>query len=164
MRKPGFCICENKAADQLRGYREADQRLSFRFIASTIHLLPKYKISSLYPPSVTAQPGLCRTRSDIPKTGFLTTRLNYTFSSLVNLSLSPGGLPLFAGYSQSMSTPSKFLFLRNFTVLVANSRRLVGVATILVKGSDPMFQPPTAINVFMAGFFAFMSLNREYLV
>ena len=25
MRKPDFCICENKDADQLRGNREADQ-------------------------------------------------------------------------------------------------------------------------------------------
>ena len=29
MRKPIFCKCENKDADQLRGYREADQRLCF---------------------------------------------------------------------------------------------------------------------------------------
>ena len=28
--KTGFCICENKDADQLRGNREADQRLCFR--------------------------------------------------------------------------------------------------------------------------------------
>ena len=27
MRKPFFCICENKDADQLRGNREADLRL-----------------------------------------------------------------------------------------------------------------------------------------
>ena len=27
VRKPAFCICENKDADQLRGDREADQRL-----------------------------------------------------------------------------------------------------------------------------------------
>ena len=40
-------ICENKDADQLRGDREADQRLCFRYIDSTIPLLPKYKISSL---------------------------------------------------------------------------------------------------------------------
>ena len=46
VRKPTFCICENKDADQLRGNREADQRLSFRYIDSTIHLLPIYKISS----------------------------------------------------------------------------------------------------------------------
>ena len=32
MRKPGFCIFENKDADQLRGDREADQRLCFRYI------------------------------------------------------------------------------------------------------------------------------------
>ena len=47
MRKPTFCICENKDADQLRGNREADQCLCFRYIDSTIPLLSKSKISSL---------------------------------------------------------------------------------------------------------------------
>ena len=47
MRKLTFCICENKDADQLRGNREADQRLCFRYTDSTIPLLPKSKISSL---------------------------------------------------------------------------------------------------------------------
>ena len=75
MRNPDFCICENKGADQLRGNREADQRLCFRYIDSTIPLLSKSEISSLYPFSVVAQLGLCRTRSETPKTGFLRTRL-----------------------------------------------------------------------------------------
>ena len=47
VRKPAFRICENKDADQLRGNREADQRLCFRYIYSTIPLLSKYEISSL---------------------------------------------------------------------------------------------------------------------
>ena len=47
MRKPAFCICENKDADQLRGNREADQRLCFRYTDSTIPLVPKYEVSSL---------------------------------------------------------------------------------------------------------------------
>ena len=47
MRKPVFCICEDKDADQLRGNREADQRLCFCYTDSTIPLLPKFKISSL---------------------------------------------------------------------------------------------------------------------
>ena len=47
MRKPAFCICENKDADQLRGNREADQRLCFRYIDSMIPLLSKSEISSL---------------------------------------------------------------------------------------------------------------------
>ena len=38
---------ENKDADQLRGNREADQRLCFRYTDSTIALVPKYEISSL---------------------------------------------------------------------------------------------------------------------
>ena len=72
MRKPAFCICENKNADQLRGhreadqrdqrrgYREADQRLCFGPTDSTILLLSK----SEKPSSVDVQPGLCRTRSE----------------------------------------------------------------------------------------------------
>ena len=47
VRKPAFCICENKDADQLRGNREADQRLCFRHIDSAIPLLLIYEISSL---------------------------------------------------------------------------------------------------------------------
>ena len=41
MGKPTICIGENKDADQLRGYREADQRLCFRYSDSTIPLLLK---------------------------------------------------------------------------------------------------------------------------
>ena len=79
--KTGFLhICENKDADQLRGNREADQRLCFRFTDSTIPLLSKSEISSLYPSSVAVQPGLCRTWSETPKTGFLTTRLKCVHS------------------------------------------------------------------------------------
>ena len=38
VRKPDFCICKNK---------DADQRLCFRYLDSTIPFLPKFKISSL---------------------------------------------------------------------------------------------------------------------
>ena len=41
VRKPDFCTCENKDADQLRGDPEADQRLCFRYTGSTIPLLSK---------------------------------------------------------------------------------------------------------------------------
>ena len=44
--KPTICIGENKDADQLRGNREADQRLCFRYSDSTILLLHKSEISS----------------------------------------------------------------------------------------------------------------------
>ena len=47
MRKPAFCLCENKDTDQLRGNREADQRLCFRHTDSVIPHLSKSKISSL---------------------------------------------------------------------------------------------------------------------
>ena len=51
MGKPTICICENKDADQLRGYREADQRLCFRYSDSNIPLLLKsenFKILALF--------------------------------------------------------------------------------------------------------------------
>ena len=47
VRKPVFSIYENKDADLLRGNREADQRLCFRYSDSTIPLLPKSVISNL---------------------------------------------------------------------------------------------------------------------
>ena len=43
VRKSAFCICENKD-----GNREADQSLCFRYTDSTISLLLKSEISSLY--------------------------------------------------------------------------------------------------------------------
>ena len=75
MRKPTICIGENKDADQLRGDREADQRLCFRYTDSTISLLLKSVISSFKPASVTVQPGLCQTWSEHQIVGFLMHRL-----------------------------------------------------------------------------------------
>ena len=62
--KPTICIGENKATDQLRGDREADQRLCFRYTDSTIPLLPKSEILSFWPASVTVQAGLCQACSE----------------------------------------------------------------------------------------------------
>ena len=48
MRKPAFCICKNKYADQLRSNCAADQHLSFRFMDNTIpvfYLNPKFQAS-----------------------------------------------------------------------------------------------------------------------
>ena len=66
VRKPDFCLCENKGADQLRSNCEADQRLCFRYTDSTISLLLKSQISSFF---------LCQAWSETPKTGFLTSWL-----------------------------------------------------------------------------------------
>ena len=65
MGKPTICIGENKDADQLRSNREADQRLCFRYMDSTIALLPSSKISSLKHSSEIVQGGLCRTWSEL---------------------------------------------------------------------------------------------------
>ena len=51
MGKPTVCIGENKDADQLRGNREADQRLCFRYSDSTLflfYLTPKFQTSSSF--------------------------------------------------------------------------------------------------------------------
>ena len=55
MRNSVFGICENKDADQLRGDREADQLLCFCYTDSTIPLLHKSEISSLYALPVAVQ-------------------------------------------------------------------------------------------------------------
>ena len=44
MRKPAFCICKNRDADQIRGNCEADQHLCFHFRDSTIPRLSKSEI------------------------------------------------------------------------------------------------------------------------
>ena len=49
-RKPAFCLCESNDADQLRGNCEAEQCLYFRYIYSTIPLLPKFERSSMNRP------------------------------------------------------------------------------------------------------------------
>ena len=77
MRKPDFCIRENKGADQLCSNCTADQHLCFRYSDRTIPLLSITNIPSLYPASVTVQDDLCRTWSETPKTGFLMSRLIY---------------------------------------------------------------------------------------
>ena len=64
MGKPTICIGENKDADQLRGNREADKRLCFRYTDSTIPLLLKSEISSFLLFSVLVQVSLCRTCSE----------------------------------------------------------------------------------------------------
>ena len=78
MRKPAFCICENKDADQLLSDCAADQRLCFRYNDSTIPLF-LFQASShllwLYSP-------VCVLVGN-PKTGFLTTRLNFFWTSQV---------------------------------------------------------------------------------
>ena len=84
VRKLAFCVCENKATDQLCGNLTADQRLCFRYMDSTIPLFSKSEISSLYLPSVAVQPGLCQTWSETRKTGFLTTRLIWMNCSIVD--------------------------------------------------------------------------------
>ena len=63
MGKPTICIGENKGADQLRGYRKADQRLCFfttRIVQFLFYLNLKFQASSsflcLYRP-VCVRPG-----------------------------------------------------------------------------------------------------------
>ena len=59
MRIPAFCICKKRRRSAVRSPRTY-QRLSFCYIDSSVLLLPKSVISSLYP-SVTVQPGLYQT-------------------------------------------------------------------------------------------------------
>ena len=70
MRKQAICICENKGADQLRGNREADQRLCFRYTDSIVqslyflnpifqassHLLQLYSLVCVEPGQIPRRP------------------------------------------------------------------------------------------------------------
>ena len=69
MRKHAFCILENKGADQLRGYRAADQRLCFHYVDSTSPLNFKPLAIFYY---YTA-----RFVSETQKLGFPAKQLNY---------------------------------------------------------------------------------------
>ena len=86
MRKPSSCICENKAADQLRSNCAADQRLCFRHIDSTIPLPFKSEILSLLLSSVAVQPCLCRTWSETRKL-FSHNEAHFYTISAVNLNM-----------------------------------------------------------------------------
>ena len=90
MRKPDFCLCENKGADQLRSNCEADQRLCFRYTDSTLSLLIKSEISSFYAASGTVHVGLCQTWLETPKTGFLASRLKSLYMLSFSLKLTVG--------------------------------------------------------------------------
>ena len=69
MRKPDFCICENKGADQLHSNCAADQRLYFCYLDRTIPLLPKNpKVEASSHLMWFIQPGLCQTWSRKNKT------------------------------------------------------------------------------------------------
>ena len=71
MRKPAFCICENKDPDQLHSYCAVNRHIFFfRYIESQ----PLYFLN-LVQSSVAVQPGLCPSLSETRKTVFLATRL-----------------------------------------------------------------------------------------
>ena len=64
-----------KAKAQISCDRAADKRLCFHYIDSIYNPLhPISEISTLWQSSVTVQPGLCRTLTETPKTGFLAAR------------------------------------------------------------------------------------------
>ena len=75
---------ENKDADQLRGNREADQRLCFRYTDSTFPPLLISKFSRFWVSSVTVQAGLCWTWSETQIVGFVMHRLILKLGSLIH--------------------------------------------------------------------------------
>ena len=75
MRKPAFCICKNKGADQLHGNRPADQHVCTRYIDSILTLPPKSEISILQSFSVVAQPAFLSDLVENPNNTFFMMRL-----------------------------------------------------------------------------------------
>ena len=57
MRKPAFCICENKDADQLRGNQLISAFVfATRIVQSLFYLNPKFHASTLLTPSIENHP------------------------------------------------------------------------------------------------------------
>ena len=69
----------NKGADQPAHPRSLISTFIVRCLDSIISLVSISEISNLYVASVSAKAGMGITWSKTPKTGFLVTRLNYTF-------------------------------------------------------------------------------------
>ena len=74
MRNPDFCQCKNKAAELISAFDLATWIVHVH-VQFLFFLNPKFQASNLF--SETVQAGLCRTWSEIPKTGFLTAWLIY---------------------------------------------------------------------------------------
>ena len=93
MRKPEFCICENKDADQLRGNREADLISAFVFatwiVQSLYFLNPKFQASNhlLYSP-VSVRPGRKSRRPVSSQRGSYTVPLAGSGDTAMNIHLS----------------------------------------------------------------------------
>ena len=77
MRKLVLAICEHKGADQPAHLRSLISTFVVRYLDSIIplHVFAKSKISRLKLASVAAQASLSLPWSNIPKTGFLMTKL-----------------------------------------------------------------------------------------
>ena len=73
-----FCACAARFVSDL--FCEADQLICFRNTDSTIHLLPKSKIFSLWPSFVLVQLGLCQPCNGNHFVGFLMRQLNLMMS------------------------------------------------------------------------------------
>ena len=82
MRKPTFCICENKDPDQVRGNRQADQCLCFCYIDSTIPLLSNSEISSLLPYCVAVYSLVCVGPGRKPECWFSHVAAHFNFNGL----------------------------------------------------------------------------------
>ena len=78
MGKPTICIGENKDEDTAKLISAFVYATQIDW-DSTIPVLSKSKISSLYPSSVTVQPGLCLTWSETQIVGFLMHWLIYYY-------------------------------------------------------------------------------------
>ena len=137
-RKPAFCICENKGADQLCSNCIADQRLCFRYLVSTCSQNFKHLHVACFSDC---------TRSQTLKTAFLTPRLVWhcylfvlIFNVLHKISVKVAD---FNALNHSIISP---LWVR----ASLGARVTCGTSQILLAGvsggfspGTPVFAPPT---------------------
>ena len=86
-----------------------------------------------------------------------------TLQRCVKRCLSSGGLPLFAGYSKSKSSPSNLRLRKNGITELIKILLLLFDRSITVIIDVPKFHPPTANRVFNAALRSFKSFVLSYL-
>ena len=136
MRKPIFCICENKDADQLRGDREADQRLCFRIKDSSITLLinTKFQTSSHLLFSVFSRRGRNRFFA------YAKTKTQISFAVTAKL--------ISAFVFESKIVQSLYLLIRNFKPLAIFCGCTAWFVSDLVENSEVRFSHNATQTIF----------------
>ena len=142
MRKPAFCICENKDADQLRGYVISAFVFATGIVQSLFYLNPKFQASShllqLYSP-VCVRPGRKPRRPVFSQRGLYIVFFPNLLQSLFNQSsqVLPQRYATFCYTSVIwVCTVCSDLFVREFTASIKDTDQIVQMYWLILINMD----------------------------